>query len=222
VSESSIRDQVFLNLPYDANSADLFVAFIAGVSAFGLRPRATLEIQSGTRRLDRILGLLESCQYSIHDMSRVELDVTPPATPRFNMPFELGLAVEFARHHSGRHMYFVFEAVPYRIQKSLSDLNGTDAYIHEGTIEGVFRELSQIFVRELRQPSLQTMRRIYSGLVDMLPKSLANAGARDPFHARVFQDLTVFAAALAEETVGDGVTAGTTPASPKRARRGRR
>jgi hypothetical protein len=33
----------------------------------------------------------QSCSYSVHDLSRVQIDRNPPATPRFNMPFELGL-----------------------------------------------------------------------------------------------------------------------------------
>ena len=37
------------------------------------------------------------------------------------------------------------EAVNYRLAKSLSDLSGTDAYIHRGTIEGVFREMGNAF-----------------------------------------------------------------------------
>jgi hypothetical protein len=68
------------------------MAYIAGITSFGLVPRATLEIPGGKRRLDRIFTLIRGCRYSFHDMSRVELDSKRPPTPRFNMPFELGLA----------------------------------------------------------------------------------------------------------------------------------
>jgi hypothetical protein len=121
------QKSVFLNLPYDARFRSLFLAYVAGTSAFGLIPRATLEIPGSARRLDRILALMESCQYSIHDMSRVQLDRRPPPTPRFNMPFELGLAVGYHTRRANReHTWFVFETKPWRLQKSLSDLNGTD------------------------------------------------------------------------------------------------
>ena len=66
---------------------------MAGLSALGLFPRATLEIPGGERRLDRIFDLIQTCASSLHDLSRVELDQKRPITPRFNMPFELGLAV---------------------------------------------------------------------------------------------------------------------------------
>ncbi len=85
--------EVFLNIPYDEKFERLFLAYIAGISAFGLTTRATLEIPSSSRRLEKIRALIDACRYSIHDMSRVELDRRAPRTPRFNMPFELGLAV---------------------------------------------------------------------------------------------------------------------------------
>lgn len=136
------RTEVFLNIPYDKKFERLFVAYIAGISALGLVPRATLEITDSTRRLDKILRLIGNCEYSIHDLSRVELDRTKPTTPRFNMPFELGMSV--AKTKRGRHSkqnWLVFETVAHRMEKSLSDLQGTDAKIHGGRIEGVFAEL---------------------------------------------------------------------------------
>jgi hypothetical protein len=75
---SNSEDFVFLNVPYDSIFAAPFLAYICGICAFGLIPRATLELQGGTRRLDRIVSLIESCRYSIHDMSRVELTSTMP------------------------------------------------------------------------------------------------------------------------------------------------
>ncbi len=194
----SAKDAVFLNVPYDESFVTLFLAYIAGVSAFGLVPRATLEIPGSTRRLDRIISLIETCRYSIHDMSYVKLDRNAPRTPRFNMPFELGLAVCHEKTH-GQHTWFVFETVKWRLQKSLSDLNGTDIYIHDGRIHGVFRELAQAFVRSQRQPTVQQMRTIYDKTRNMLPNLLAEAGASGPFQARVFRDISVYASALADE-----------------------
>ena len=99
---------------------------MAGLCAFGLRPRATVEIPGSTRRLDHILELISACRYSFHDLSRVQLS---RGAPRFNMPFEIGLAVATARWRPA-HQWFLFEARPFRVQQTLSDLAGTDAYIH--------------------------------------------------------------------------------------------
>jgi len=156
-------------------------------------PRATLEIPGGERRLDRILALIRNCAYSLHDLSRVELDRSPPRTPRFNMPFELGLAVSWQKLKRPNHTWFVFEAMPRRAEKSLSDISGTDVYIHNGNARGVFTQLCNAFVRLKSQPSTKDMEEIYGRLTDLLPELQARAGASSPFGARVFQDL-VFAA----------------------------
>jgi hypothetical protein len=90
------------------------------------------------------------------------MDRGAPRTPRFNMPFELGLAVAIEKASKSRTRgWFVCESQSYRLAKSLSDLNGTDPFIHDGTIEGVFRELGNMFRRPGRQPSVQQMRTIY-------------------------------------------------------------
>lgn len=193
---------VFLNIPYDRQFERLFLAYISGISAFGLSPRATLEIPSSSRRLERILELIGSCEYSIHDLSRVELDANAPRTPRFNMPFELGLAVaQQSPAKSPKHKWYVCESMAYRLAKSLSDLNGTDPFIHGGTIAGVFRELCNIFRRPGRQPSIQQMWTIYNQLRTSLPQILRQAGARSVYTSRVFKDLSVVASASADRTV---------------------
>src|SRR5579863_7131397 len=192
-------DKVFLNVPYDPNFERLFLAFIAGVSAFGLLPRATLEIATSSRRLDRIVKLIGTCRYSIHDLSRVQLDRLAPRTPRFNMPFELGLAVSKQKYSKSKpHDWYVCEARQFRLMKSLSDLNGTDPFIHSGTINGVFRELCNMFRRPVRQPTVRQMRAIYSDLRKNLPVILRGAGSRTMFNARVFKDLCVIAGSSAD------------------------
>src|ERR1700730_8959040 len=186
------RYSVFLNIPYDSAFENLYLAYIAGLSAFGLIPRATLEIPTSQRRLERILRLIEECGYSIHDLSRVQLDGRAPRVPRFNMPFELGLAVS-QNAFNRRQRWYVCEAVQYRVNKSLSDLDGTDVRIHGGTIRGVFAALADVFVMKNRQPSAQKMYQIYLVLRRNLPRIMRQAGARHPYGARVFQDL-IFAA----------------------------
>src|SRR5215813_3528025 len=139
------EQRVFLNIPYDDRFERLCLAYITALIAMGFVPQATLGI-GGNRRLDRIASLIESCTYSVHDLSRVQLDRHAPATPRFNMPFELGMTVAWARANP-RHKWVVFESVQRRLAKSMSDLDGTDPYIHNGTVGGVMREVCNAFVR---------------------------------------------------------------------------
>lgn len=192
---------VFLNIPYDDRFKRFYLAYISGISAFGLVPRATLEIPTSTRRLDRILKLISKCRVSLHDMSRVEIDRTPPCTPRFNMPFELGLSVARAQTGPKQHTWFVLEAKDRRIMKSLSDLNGTDVHIHNGRIDGVFRALANVFVRERRRPTVQEMGRIYRDLRGNLTEILRTSGAQSPFEARAFKDICVMASKSADDNV---------------------
>jgi hypothetical protein len=189
----SKQQRVFLNIPYDRRFEPLYLAYITALSAMGFLPQATLGI-GGNRRLDRIASLIESCPYSIHDLSRVQLDPHAPRTPRFNMPFELGLAVAWARVNP-HHRWFVFESQNRRLAKSMSDLDGTDPYIHGGTVRGVMREVCNVFVR-VRQPTVPQMLRMYRNLRRGVPKILRNAGTPSLFTARAFSDLCLAAAGL--------------------------
>jgi hypothetical protein len=169
--ESSGNKSVFINVPYDFQFEPLCLAYICGIACFGLVPRATLEIP-GDRRLDRIIDLIVSCPFSLHDLSRVQLDRKKPCTPRFNMPFELGLAIATGKLVDPKHSWYVFETVRRRAEKSLSDLAGTDVYVHEGTVRGVLRQLSNAFIRQERQPNLAQMAAVYRYVRAELPSIL--------------------------------------------------
>jgi hypothetical protein len=198
---SDTTDEVFLNIPYDEHFTDLFLAYIAGLMALGLYPRTTLEIVGGERRLDRTFELIQSCRYSVHDLSRVQVDVKPPATPRFNMPFELGLAVAWQRIQPREHTWFVFEAKGRRIEKSLSDLGGTDVYIHHGRPVGLFSELTNAFVSAQRRPTVEQMKVVYTDLRRGLSDRMRKAGTRSVFKARIFEDFRVLARRLVDRYV---------------------
>jgi hypothetical protein len=198
------RNEVFLNIPYDKKFERLFLAYLAGISAFGMVPRATLEIPDSSRRLEKILKLARSCGYSVHDLSRVQLDRSKPRVPRFNMPFELGLCVADANRREGQKQnWFVFEAEANRIDKSLSDLKGTDPRIHDATVRSVMSGLCNIFRRPGRQPSVPQMMQIYRGLRKNQAAILRAAGTNTLYTKRVFTDLRVVASSEADRIVAD-------------------
>src|SRR5437016_2455221 len=193
---------VFLNVPYDYRFQDLCLAYIVGTACFGLTARATLEIPGGARRLDRIIELISSCRSSIHDLSRVQLDRHNPRTPRFNMPFELGLTVAWQRLGDRGHVWFVFESRRHRLSKSLSDLSGTDVYIHGGSIAGIFQQLCNALIGEKQQPSVADMMSVYRYIKGELPTLLKGSRSTSIFDgARPFRDVCVAAALRAEERV---------------------
>ena len=199
----SAAKAVFLTIPYDQKFRSLYLAYIVGVCALGLIPRAALVIP-GDRRLDRIFSLIKSCKYSIHDLSRVEIDKVPPRTPRFNMPLELGLAVAWKRLGTKSHSWFIFESTKRRAEKSCSDINGTDVYVHDAEVKGVFRQLRNALVRPTHQPTVPQMSAIYQELKPLVRGILENAGTSDVYEAQVFAEISFAAQQLAAKRLGRG------------------
>ena len=117
------------------------------------------------------------------------------------MPFELGLVVGWQKAKRPRHTFVVFETVKRRLPKSLSDLDGTDPLIHDGTVRGVFRELSNALVRSRRGPELPHMYRIYRDLKKASPVIVKLVGAKSLFEASVFKRLVVLATKYAKLTL---------------------
>ena len=180
---------VFLNIPYDKPFEKLYLAYIVGLVELGLTPRVTLGITHGTARIDRIFELLKSCRYSVHDLSRVEMDRRLPPTPQFNMPFELGLAFAWSRLTPANHDFFAFESINRRAQKSLSDLSGTDFNIHDNEPKGIMRELRNAFERRQNRPTVPNMMKSYNALIRSLPELRKAAGTKDLFQAGIFRDI---------------------------------
>jgi hypothetical protein len=181
-------NSVFLNIPYDEEFHKLYLAYVVGIYQLGLVPYLASGIPGGERRLDRVLSLIKSCRYSIHDLSRIELSPVSPATPRFNMPLELGMTITWAELYPKRHTWFVWESSPFRLQKSMSDLNGTDPNIHNGTVEGVLSELRNAFVLR-NAPPIQQMMNAYKTVDRRMARILDSAGTRNPYAATVFKEL---------------------------------
>jgi hypothetical protein len=179
---------VFLNVPYDEEFSGIYVAYIVGLYQLGLVPHLASEIPGGDRRLDKIFKLIRSCRYSIHDLSRVEMGDAPTAVPRFNMPLELGMTITWQRLHPSRHDWFVWESDHYRIQRSASDLNGTDACIHNGTPEGVLRELRNAFHRD-KMPSVPDMLALYRFVNNNVDAILQRNGTSNRYDKSVFKEL---------------------------------
>ena len=187
------RNAAFLNVPYDKKYEDLYLAFIAGLCGFGLTPHATIEIPGSARRLDRIFKLIRDCRYSFHDLSRVELNRKPPATPRFNMPFELGLAVAWAKTGQRGHEWFVFESVRHRINKSLGDLDGTDPYIPHARPSRLLYALTNALTRRKHRPTVKELENIYDDLKKATIVIKRDLKTDSLFDARPFADLVVCA-----------------------------
>ena len=118
------------------------------------------------------------------------------------MPFELGLCVADANQREGQKQnWFVFEAAANRVDKSLSDLKGTDPKIHGATVCGVLSGLCNAFRRPGRQPTVPQMMQIYRGLRKNQEAILKKSGSDTLFTRRVFADVCVVASSEADRIV---------------------
>lgn len=94
---------VFINCPFDTDYGALLDAVVFTVHDCGFVARTALELpDSGRTRLDRLVDLIASCRFGIHDLSRTELDPVNQL-PRMNMPLELGLFLGAQRYGTGRN-----------------------------------------------------------------------------------------------------------------------
>jgi hypothetical protein len=190
-------ESVFLNIPYDKGFEDLYLAYIVGLTQLGLRVNATVAVPN-QGRLETIIGLIEECSFSIHDLSRIELS---RGIPRFNMPVELGLALYRSHVTKGEHRVYVFESKSYRAQRSTSDINGIDPQIHNGTAKGVMAGLRNIFRQPGSVTTVPEMLISYRAVRRRLPELRLNAGGNSLFEASVFHDLSVAASVESQKLI---------------------
>jgi len=108
----------------------------------GYLPRCALDYSdSGAVRFAEIVKLITSCDLSIHDISRVELDHAS-RLPRFNMPLELGadLGLRLAGPPlQRRRRTLILDAEAHRYDKTLSDISGMDIDAHANDPRQVIR-----------------------------------------------------------------------------------
>jgi hypothetical protein len=200
VTSGSAKRFAFINVPYAKRYEKVYLAFIAGAAAHGLVPTTAVHDPSSRFQLDRICDLIESASCSFHDLSWMGVDSTAPRTPRLNMTFELGLAVAFARKARREHRWFVFDRVPYRLQKALSDLGGVRPRIYDGTPIGLLRDLMSALQRERHRPSLPNMVTIYRAVANAA-RIIKRTYSRDLFDTRPFDELRFVATGVAKKTV---------------------
>jgi hypothetical protein len=135
---------VVINCPFDDQYQPIFEAIVFCVSACGFVPRCTKELpDGGDVRIDNICRLIRECNYSIHDVSRTEVEDQPYKLPRFNMPLELGLFLGAKRfgERPSRKRCMILDRAPYRYHRFISDIGGQDIRSHENTPRTAIRRV---------------------------------------------------------------------------------
>lgn len=129
----SFERSVFINCPFDEKYLNLLRPMIFTILYVGLEPRIALErLNSGESRFEKIVELIRSCKYGVHDLSRLKANKKGEYF-RLNMPFELGVDVGCQRFCSGPHAekkILILETEKYRLQAALSDMSNSDIEAH--------------------------------------------------------------------------------------------
>ena len=146
--DTNFERNAFVNCPFDEEFEPILRAILFTVIRFGFRPRiASANTDSGESRLERILELIRSSRYSIHDLSRFQAKQGGEFY-RMNMPFELGLDIGCRRFWGptlAQKKTLVLEEEQYQYQKSLSDLAGCDVEAHSGRYSLAVRKVRDWF-----------------------------------------------------------------------------
>ena len=190
-------ESVFLNIPYDDEFEDLYLAYIVGLTQLGLRINVSLAVPN-QGRLDAIIGLIEASDFSVHDLSRVE---SSRGIPRFNMPLELGLALLHSKRSKKPHGVYIFDKKAYQAQRSTSDVNGIDPQIHKGRPKALMVGLRNVFRQAGDVTTVPEMLASYKALKQKLPAIRRSAGGGSLFGAAVFRDIVLAALIEAQSRV---------------------
>jgi hypothetical protein len=190
-SRLNAPENVFINCPFDEDYRPCFEALVFAVSVSGYKARCALEdADAATLRFEKLRRLIGECPRSIHDLSRIE--ISKDALPRFNMPFELGLAMG-AKHFGGSkrrsNSALIMVAKDYILSSYLSDLGGNDPVSHNGSSDRVISAVTAYLHSTpagVLLPGPKAIIKRFGRFKDRLP-ALANVLHRHPYkHYRAF------------------------------------
>ena len=154
---------VFINCPFDAPYVPIFESIVFAVHDAGFRPKCAREkLDSSETRLKKIVSLISESRFSIHDLSRTDLDEIT-LLPRFNMPFELGIDVgckNFSEAHKNKS-FLIFASEKYEFQKFISDIAGQDIHQHSDDAQIAVRRVRDWLRAESERDDLPSGSEIY-------------------------------------------------------------
>lgn len=160
---------VFVNCPFDSEYLPLLRPLLFTIIYVGFVPRIASErSDSGENRIDKICALVRACQYSIHDLSRLQASQIGEFS-RMNMPFELGIEYGCRRFGSQpltRKKCLVLEKDQHEFHKAISDLSGIDIKHHNNEPSEVVRAVRNWFVETVGLSHIHSATRILYRFTD--------------------------------------------------------
>ena len=147
----AFNKSVFINCPFDAEYAPILQAIAFCIVDLGFYPRIAPENSNNSAmRLDRIITLIESSKYGIHDISRCKVSVSGEYS-RLNMPFELGIdygCKTFGSKTLVKKSVLILESQKHSYQRSLSDIAGWDIEAHNDDFIIAVRKVNNWLTRQ--------------------------------------------------------------------------
>jgi hypothetical protein len=126
-------------------------------------------------RVEKLYGIIESCRFGIHDLSRTTLD-SEFRLPRFNMPLELGIFLGARRYGTARQRRkagLILDRDRYRFQIFCSDIAGQDIRAHKNEVRfalAAVRNWLQTHLSDARRyPGARTIEARYIAFQRQLP-----------------------------------------------------
>ena len=130
---ASFERAVFVNCPFDDAYTPILRPVLFCIYRLGFIPRIALErLDGGEPRIEKLLELIGSAKYAIHDLSRLRA-ARAGELFRLNMPLELGLDIGCRRFGSPpltEKRCLILETERYRYQAALSVLSNYDIVAH--------------------------------------------------------------------------------------------
>ena len=185
-------ENVFVNCPFDDEYLPLLRPLLFTIFYLGFRPRISLEtLDSGSPRIEKIVELIRSSKYAIHDLSRLQAREAGEYY-RLNMPFELGIDVGcrlFGAGEQRQKRCLVLETERYRYQAALSDLSNSDIAVHGGAPVSLVAEVRNWLDSQarLRAPGPS---RVWFAFLDFMAEN-SDALTRRGFSSRDIERLPV-------------------------------
>jgi hypothetical protein len=106
-----------------------------------------------------------------------------------------------AARFDSEHRWYVFEAKRFRVLKSLSEINGTEAYIHGGQPTAVLPELTNALARSRHKPTVRQFQAVYRDVKRAAEALKRDLATRTLFDTRPFNDLVLAATITARHHI---------------------
>jgi molybdopterin converting factor small subunit len=174
-------DNVFINCPFDEEYRPLLKSLVFELVYLGFNPKLSQTLSSSSVRINQIKGLIRSCKFGIHDLSRSKA-MSKGELPRFNMPYELGLdigALEFGSKTLKKKRILILETDRYHYQKVLSYIAGQDIENHDDYPRTLVKKVRNWFSANFQNKTLVGHTVIwvaYNQFLDDLNTNLAAEG----------------------------------------------